>query len=100
MEELLDGIQEELGSTVSTETAVALNKLRQRLEKPLIASRRKRFERELKALLESKRGLKAAANRYLRKKVPAAIAAAEAALEAGQELLATLKRKKSRTWLN
>jgi hypothetical protein len=100
MEELLDGIQQELGSTVSTETVVALNKLRQRLEKPLIAPRRKRFEQELKALLESKRGFKAAANRYLRKKVPAAIAAAEATLEAAQELLAKLKRKKSRTWLN
>jgi hypothetical protein len=100
MEELLDGIHQELGSTVSAETEVALSTLRQRLEKPLIAPRRKRFEQELEALFESKPGLKAAANRYLRKKVPAAIAAAEAALKAGQELLATLKRKKTRTWLN
>jgi len=54
----------------------------------------------LDALFESKPGLKAAADRYLRKKVPVAIAAAEAALEAGELLLAQVKRKKSRSWLN
>jgi hypothetical protein len=100
MEELLDGIQQELGSTVSIESEAALNALRQRLKKPLIASRRKRFQKELNALFESKPGLKTAADRYLRKKVPAAIATAEAALAAGEQLLATLKRKSSRTWLN
>jgi Skp family chaperone for outer membrane proteins len=100
MEELLDGVQQELGSTVPAETEIALNDLRRRLEKHLTAPRRKRFKQELETLFERKPGLKAAANRYLRKKVPAAIAAAEAALEAGQELLSTLKRKKTRTWLN
>jgi hypothetical protein len=100
MEELLDGIQQELGSAVSTETKVALNTLRQYLAKPLTPLRRKRFKKECDALIESKPVLKAAADRYLRKKVPAAVAAAEAALEAAQELLAKLKRKKSRTWLN
>jgi hypothetical protein len=98
-EEVLDGVQRELSPADSAEKA-ALDTFRIRLDKPSIPRRRKKFEDELDEVLQSNAVLKLALDRYLRKKVPAAIAAAEAALEAGQERLAKLKRKKSRTWVN
>jgi hypothetical protein len=95
MEELIDGVQRELGSTIPTKTKVALHTFRKRLDENLGARRRKRFEQELEAFLQSKRALRAAAKRYLRKKMPPAIKAAISALKRARRLLAKARRKGS-----
>ncbi len=89
MEEVIVGVQRELGSTIPTKTKVALHTFRKRLDENLGARRRKRFEQELEAFLQSKRALRAAAKRYLRKKFKASIAASKRVLR----LLAKRKRK-------
>jgi hypothetical protein len=94
MEELLDGVQQELGSTVPIKTKVALNTFRRRLHSTLVARRRKRFEQELEAFLQSKRALRVAAERYVCKKIPPAIEAAIAVLKRAQRLLAKGKGKR------
>ena len=93
MEELIVGVQRELGSTIPPKTNVALHTFRKRLDENLGARRRKRFELELEAFLQSKRALRAAAKRYLRKKIPPTIKAAIAALNRARRLLAKGKRK-------
>jgi hypothetical protein len=99
-EGLLDGVRQELSPADSAEKA-ALDTLRTRLKKPLIPRRRKRFEDELEALIEGNPVLKLAADRYLCKKVPAAIAEAEATLKRGQYVLEKSKRMKRRSeWVN
>ncbi len=94
MEELIDGVQGELGSTIPTKTKVALHTFRKRLDENLGDRRRKRFEQELEAFLQSKRALRAASKRYLRKKIPPAIKAAIGALKRARRLLAQGKRKR------
>jgi len=96
MEELLDGVQQELGSTVPIKTKVALDTFRKRLDETLVARRRKRFEQELEAFLQSKRALRAAAKRYLRKKIPPAIEAAVAVMKQALAVLAKYKTKRPR----
>lgn len=99
-EELLDGVQQELSATDSAEKA-ALDSLRIRLDKPLTPRRRKRFEDELEALIEDSPVLKLAADRYLCKRVPVAIAEAEATLRRAQHYLEKTKRmKRQREWVN
>jgi glucan phosphorylase len=80
MEDLIDGVQRELGFTIPTKTRAALNTFRKRLEENLGGRKRKRFEQELEAFLQSKRPLRAASKRYLRKKMNPAIKAVIAAL--------------------
>jgi hypothetical protein len=96
MEELLDGVQQELGTAVPIKTKVGLDTFRKRLRGTLVARRRKRFEQELEAFLQSKRALRAAAKRYLRKKIPPAIAAAIAVMKRAQLFLAKHKTKRPR----
>jgi len=96
MEELLDGVQQELGSTVPIKTKVALDTFRKRLHGTTVARRRKRFEQELEAFLQSKRALQAAAERYLCKKIPPVIEAAVAVMKRALPLLAKDKTKRPR----
>ena len=98
MDELIDGVQGELGSTIPTKTKVALHTFRKRLDENLGGRRRKRFEQELEAFLQSKRALRAASKRYLRKKMSPAIKAAIATLKRARRLLA--QRKRLRTFSN
>lgn len=63
MQDLLDGVEKELGSPVAT-----FQLFRVRLNGHGIARKRKEFERDLEAFLESKPFLRAATQRYLRKK--------------------------------
>ncbi len=93
MEELIDGVQGELGSTIPTKTKVTLHTFRKRFDENLSGRRRKRFEQELEAFLQSKRALRAASKRYLRKKIRPAIKAAIATLKRARRLLAQGKRK-------
>jgi len=92
MKELIDGVQGELGPTIPTKTSVVLHTFRKRLDEKLGGRKRKRFEQELEAFLQSKRSLRAASKRYLRKKMSPAIRAAIAALKRAQRLLAQRKR--------
>ncbi len=96
MEELLDGVQRELGSTVLIRTKAALDAFRKRLAETRVARRRKRFEKELEAFLQSDRALRAATVRHLRKKMPPVIEAAVAALNEALPLLAEYKTKGKR----
>jgi len=73
MEELIDGVQGELGSTIPTKTSVTLHTFRKRLDENPGTRRRKRFEQGLAAFLQSKRALRAASKRYLRKRMRPAI---------------------------
>jgi hypothetical protein len=92
MKELIDGVQGELGPTIPTKTRVVLHTFRTRLDEKLGGRRRKRFEQELEAFLQSKRALRAASKRYLRNKMSPAIKAAIAALKRARRLLAQRKR--------
>jgi uncharacterized protein (DUF2267 family) len=92
MEELIDGVQRELGSTIPTKTRAALHTFRERLEKNLGRRRRKRFEQELEAFLQSKPALRAASKRYIRKKMRPLIKATIATLKRARRLLAQHKR--------
>lgn len=92
MEELIDGVQGELGFTIPTKTRAALHTFRKHLEENLGGRRRKRFEQELEAFLQSKRALRAASKRYLRKKMRRTIKAVTATLKRARRLLAQRKR--------
>jgi hypothetical protein len=92
MEELIDGVQQELGSSTPTKTRVALHTFRKRLDETLGRRKRKRFEQELEAFLQSKRALRAASKRYLRKKFRRVIKATTATLKRAQRLFAKWKR--------
>ena|SRR6266478_3310555 len=92
MDELIDGVQRELGSPTSTKTRVALHTFRKRLDENLGGRRRKRFEQELESFLQSKRALRAASKRYLRKKMRRVTKAMTATLKRARRLLAQLKR--------
>jgi len=99
MEELVDGIEQELGSTVAVKTKVALDTFRNRLDKILVARERKPFEQELEAFLQSKRTLRAAGERYMRKyireKIHPALEALGAAIKRVRPLLGKNKMKRS-----
>jgi IS5 family transposase len=92
MEEIIDGVQGELGSTIPAKTRGALDTFRKRLEQNLGGRRRKRFEQELEAFLQSKRGLRAATKRYLRKRMRTVIKATIATLKRARRQLAQRKR--------
>lgn len=91
MQDLLDGIEKELGSPVST-----FQLFRERLNEHRIAPKRKQFERDLEAFLESKPFLRAATRRYLRKKAEPALETANVLLRKAEDLLAQWKSKRSR----
>src|SRR5258708_29164875 len=92
MEELIEGVQRELGSTILTKTRTVLHTFRKRLKENLGGRRRKRFEQELEAFLQSKPVLRAASKRYLRKKMRQVMKAAIATLKRARRWLVQRKR--------
>lgn len=95
MKGLLDGVQRELGSTVSIKTKAALDAFRKRLDETPVSRRRKPFEQELEAFLQSERALRDATERYLCKRISPAIEAAVAAMKRAQPFLAKDKNKET-----
>lgn len=95
MEELLSGIERELGSTAPVEGLVTIKVFRARLDEDRTSRKRKQFERDLEAFIESKPYLKVAARRHLRKQIRPTVKAALVALERANVILAKY-RKKSR----
>jgi hypothetical protein len=94
MEELLDGVQQELGSGISNETRTEIHSLRQRLDESLPARSRKRLELELEEFLHSELVLQAATERYLGKKTVSAIEAAETTLKQAEAILQKARTRK------
>lgn len=92
MEELIDGVQAEMGSAIPPKTRAAMHSLRERLEENSDGRGRKRFEQELEAFLQSKRALRAASKRYLRKRMRLVTKATIATLKRARRLLAKRKR--------
>ena len=95
MMELLDGVQRELGSAVPNKTKAALDTFRGRLEETSTARRRKRFEGELEAFLQSKPALRGASERYLGERIPPAIEAAVAAMMRALTFLRTTRKDRA-----
>jgi hypothetical protein len=95
-EELLDAIEGELRVSVPNKTKAALNALRSRLNENDVARNRKRFAREMDALLESDPFLRAATVRYFRKEIPRVVSAALETLERAKPYLAKAKKKQTR----
>jgi len=95
MMELLDGVQRELGSGVPNKTKATLDAFRGRLDETSAARKRKRFERELEAFLQSKPALRAASERYVCEKIPPAIEAAVAAMMRALPLLRTIHKDRA-----
>jgi uncharacterized protein (DUF2267 family) len=98
MEELIDAVQRELGSTIPIKTRAVLHTFRKRLKENLGGRRRKLFEQELEAFLQSKPALRAASKRYLRKKMRQVMKAVTATLKRARRSLA--QRKRSRGFSN
>jgi hypothetical protein len=94
MEDLLDGVERELRSSVPVKIRVALNTFRLRLSESRVAKRRKHFEQELEAFLQSEPFLRAATKRYLRKKIPSAIERAVATIKRALAFLTTDRTKR------
>jgi hypothetical protein len=96
MQELIDGVLEELremSSTTPTKTMAALLTLRKRLdEKNLGGRRQKQIEQELETFLHSTPALRIASERHLRKTALPLIKAALATLEEARRFLAQHKR--------
>jgi len=93
--DLIHGVEQELGAPIPT-----LESFRARLNEKDVARKRKQFERDLEAFLQSKPFLRAATERYLRKKAQPALEAANIALEKAEKILAQYKSRKSRTLPN
>jgi hypothetical protein len=91
MEDLLEGVEQELRSSAPTRNRVALNTFRSRLNEGRTIRGRKHFEQELEVFIQSDPSLRGAAKRYLRKKIPPVIEAAVAALKQAQLVLAKYK---------
>jgi hypothetical protein len=88
MEDLLDGVEEELRFTVPIKVKGSLSLFRTRLKEARTIRKRRHFEQELEAFLQSEPCLRGAAKRYLRKKITPAIEAAVEAIKKGKQWLA------------
>ena len=93
MEDLLDGVEGELRPSVPVKTMDALNEFRMRLRETRL-TRRKDFERELEAFLQSEPFLRTASERYLRKKITPVSKTAIAALKRAESFLAKARINK------
>jgi hypothetical protein len=93
-EEFVDDIERELGATAPADSLAALNAFRKRLDEDLDSRRRKRFDRDLDAFIESKPYLKVAVTRHLRRQIRPAVKAAMVALEEAKVVLAKYRKKK------
>ena len=93
MPDFIDGVERELRLPAPRKTKVILEAFRTRLAKAGTIKSRKRFERELESFLQSDSALRAAATRYLRKKIPPIVAAAVETLKRAEPFLANRAKK-------
>jgi hypothetical protein len=94
MEDLLEGAERELRSSVPTKTRAALNAFRVRLRARRVAGGRKNFEEELEAFLQGDCLLRAATERHLGKQVKLASERVVAVLKKIEEVLAKVRTKR------
>jgi hypothetical protein len=94
MKDFLDGVERELRPSASMKTKVALNVFRSRLNQEHTPRRRKHFEQELEAFFQSGPFLRAAAKRYLRKRIIPAIETAVALVKRAQPFLTKDRTKR------
>ena len=88
MEDFLDGVERKLRPSAPLKAKVTLNAFRKRLSEGHVARRRKRFEKELEAFLQSEPYLRAATKRYLKEKTIAAVGKAMKLLKRAAAVLA------------
>ena len=93
MEDFIDGIERELRSSAPRKTRVVLNTFRTRLADARTMKSRKRFEQELESFLQSESALRAAATKYLRRKMRPIVAAAVETLKRAEPFLANPTKK-------
>jgi hypothetical protein len=94
VEDLLDGVERELGASPPIRAHLALEAFRKRLADGRITRRREKIEQDLETYLESEPFLKVAANRHLRKIVVPAVKEALEAIALAETVLAKAKTKK------
>jgi len=94
MEDLLDGVEEELRFAAPIKIKGSLNIFRTRLKEARTIRKRRHFEQELEAFLQSEPCLRGAAKRYLRKKITPALEAVVAATKRALQLLEKAKRSR------
>jgi len=91
MEELISGIERELGSSTPSRATLELNALRVRAKARRIVRGRKRFEQELETFIAKNAAVRSAAVRHLGTSMTAAIIQANAALKKADKLIARTK---------
>jgi hypothetical protein len=94
MEDLLDGVEQELRSAAPIKIKGSLNIFRTRLKEVRTVRKCRHFEQELEAFLQSEPSLRGATERYLCKKTTPAIEAAVAATKRALALLEKAKRSR------
>jgi hypothetical protein len=94
MEAFLDGIESELRPSPPTKAKATLQAFRKRVERDSVGHRRKRFEQELEAVLESDRFLRSAARRFLYKQMQSALKAAAKAQDEAERVLKQFDKSK------
>lgn len=93
MQEILDGVQRELGSKVSAKAKVKLDSLRELLNHATTARKRKQFEQEVDSFVQGSRAVRAASERYIVKMGIPIIRAATAALKRAKLVFEKAKAK-------
>jgi hypothetical protein len=93
MGDLVDGVERELRRTAPLKTKLALETFKCRLAMDPVARRRRPFERELEAFIQSTKGLQSAAERYIGRILPPALEAAAATLERARPYLTKTYQK-------
>ena len=94
--DFLDGVAKELHPSTPESSRAALSALRRRVDECRYARTRRRFERDLDALLENDRFVRPAVEWYLKKRVPQDLRKAAETLARGQAVLAEYSSKKGR----
>ena len=91
IEDIIDGVEQEVHRTARIDIKSSLNAFRTRLKEVRTIQKRRHFEQDLEAFLESKRFLRGAAERYVCKKMTPALEAATAAINRANTILAKAK---------
>jgi hypothetical protein len=91
IEKFLDDIEQELPPKTPLKARIALSMLRRSVNQRRFIRKRKQYEQEMEAFLRSDPFLRAAADRYIRKKARVALVAVRATMSQLEILLARLK---------
>lgn len=94
MKDILDGVERELCPSTPIKTRADLTAFRMCLDESPMVRRRKQFEQELEAFLQSKPFLRAAGKRYLRKKLIPALEMVTAVMNEVARVLAQDKTRR------